>query len=152
MPQTTQHEGKGREAHNCLFTRRVHEFAFVFSNCRPGIAQLAMHSQSRVGERKPSLAGKGKSVDFVPSQVCYSIATSKLRIKGQNLSVVGSAVITVRPTETAKMSLYYALQTLKEQLPSVVIKGIPSTSRAVIHADDTVGLSYGRREILGPKP
>uniref|UniRef100_V5GVE1 DNA-directed RNA polymerase subunit n=1 Tax=Ixodes ricinus TaxID=34613 RepID=V5GVE1_IXORI len=69
--------------------------------------------------------------------VCYSIATSKLRIKGQNLSVVGSAVITVRPTETAKMSLYYALQTLKEQLPSVVIKGIPSTSRAVIHADDT---------------
>ncbi|CAN7998226.1 unnamed protein product, partial [Ixodes hexagonus] len=69
--------------------------------------------------------------------VCYSIATSKLRIKSQNISVVGSAVITVRPTETAKMSLYYALQTLKEQLPNVVIKGIPSTSRAVIHADDT---------------
>lgn len=71
--------------------------------------------------------------------VRYSIATSKVRVKAQNVRVVGAALVTVRPSESSKTSLYYAVQTLKEQLPHVVIRGIPTTSRAVIHADDSAG-------------
>lgn len=71
--------------------------------------------------------------------ICLSIATSKLRIKGQNIRAIGASLLTVRPSATSKTSLYQAVQNLMEQLPNVVIKGIPSSSRAVIHADDSLG-------------
>lgn len=71
--------------------------------------------------------------------ICLSIAMSKLRIKGQNIRAIGASLLTVRPSATSKISLYQAVQNLMEQLPNVVIKGIPSSSRAVIHADDSLG-------------
>uniref|UniRef100_A0A2R5LGD7 DNA-directed RNA polymerase subunit n=1 Tax=Ornithodoros turicata TaxID=34597 RepID=A0A2R5LGD7_9ACAR len=87
--------------------------------------------------------------------VRYSIATSKVRVKSQNIHVVGAALVTVRPSETSKTSLYYAVQTLKEQLPHVVVRGIPTTSRAVIHADAGLLTHYrllvegdGLREVM----
>ena len=47
-------------------------------------------------------------------------------------------------TNCNKMSLYFRarssrLQFLKERLPSVVIKGLPTVNRAVIHTDDSQG-------------
>ncbi|KAK0138597.1 DNA-directed RNA polymerase III subunit RPC1 [Merluccius polli] len=68
--------------------------------------------------------------------VRYSICMSKLRVKPGDIAVHGEAVVCVSPQENSKSSMYYVLQTLKEELPKVVVQGIPEVSRAVIHIDD----------------
>ncbi|XP_049812819.1 DNA-directed RNA polymerase III subunit RPC1 [Schistocerca nitens] len=68
----------------------------------------------------------------------YSICTSKLKLKPGLVTVVGDSIITVKPGKS-RSSLNYALQHLKENVPKIVIKGLPSVSRAVIHNDDSGG-------------
>ncbi|XP_064391551.1 DNA-directed RNA polymerase III subunit RPC1-like isoform X2 [Halichondria panicea] len=60
----------------------------------------------------------------------------KLKIKQKHVSIRSRAVMYVYPPESNKTSLYYSLQALKLQLPSVVVKGISSVSRAIIHVDE----------------
>ncbi|XP_010606158.1 DNA-directed RNA polymerase III subunit RPC1 isoform X3 [Fukomys damarensis] len=71
--------------------------------------------------------------------VRYSICTSKLRVKPGDVAVHGEAVVCVTPRESSKSSMYYVLQFLKEDLPKVVVQGIPEVSRAVIHIDEQSG-------------
>ncbi|CAH2321712.1 DNA-directed RNA polymerase III subunit RPC1 isoform X1 [Pelobates cultripes] len=71
--------------------------------------------------------------------VRYSICMSKLRVKPGDIAVHGEAVVCVTPRENNKSSMYYVLQTLKEELPKVVVQGIPEVSRAVIHIDEQSG-------------
>ena len=47
-------------------------------------------------------------------------------------------MITVKPSVSGKTSMYYQLQFIKDKLPTVVIKGLPSVNRAVIHIDDSI--------------
>ncbi|XP_070543488.1 DNA-directed RNA polymerase III subunit RPC1-like [Ptychodera flava] len=68
-----------------------------------------------------------------------SIIHSKLRIKPQDIDLHGDSLILVHPVESSKSSMYYVLQSLKESLPSVVIQGVPSVTRAVIHIDEQKG-------------
>ncbi|KAA8581469.1 hypothetical protein FQN60_003050 [Etheostoma spectabile] len=68
--------------------------------------------------------------------VRYSICMSKLRVKPGDIAVHGEAVVCVSPRENSKSSMYYVLQSLKEELPKVVVQGIPEVSRAVIHIDE----------------
>ena len=56
----------------------------------------------------------------------YALCTSKLKIKPNECTVVGQSIITVKPGVSAKTTLYYQLQFVKEKLSSVVIKGLPS--------------------------
>lgn len=51
--------------------------------------------------------------------VRYSICTSKLRVKPGDVAVHGEAVVCVSPRENNKSSMYYVLQSLKEELPKV---------------------------------
>merc|ERR1712150_306833 len=74
--------------------------------------------------------------------IMISILNSKLRIKPKDLRAHGDSIICVTPTESNKSSMYYVLQQLKSDLPKVVIKGIPSVNRAVIHADEKTGNTY----------
>ncbi|CAH1249658.1 POLR2A [Branchiostoma lanceolatum] len=69
----------------------------------------------------------------------YSICTSKLRIKPASIVVHGESILCVTPSETAQSTMYYNMQKLKENLPKVVIKGVDSVSRAVIHLDEKGG-------------
>ncbi|XP_053196870.1 DNA-directed RNA polymerase III subunit RPC1 [Scomber japonicus] len=71
--------------------------------------------------------------------VRYSICMSKLRVKPGDIAVHGEAVVCVSPRENNKSSMYYVLQSLKEELPKVVVQGIPEVSRAVIHIDEQSG-------------
>nr|XP_033798341.1 DNA-directed RNA polymerase III subunit RPC1 isoform X2 [Geotrypetes seraphini] len=71
--------------------------------------------------------------------VRYSICMSKLRVKPGDIAVHGEAVICVTPRENSKSSMYYVLQFLKEELPKIVVQGIPEVSRAVIHIDEQSG-------------
>ncbi|XP_075466476.1 DNA-directed RNA polymerase III subunit RPC1 isoform X3 [Ascaphus truei] len=68
--------------------------------------------------------------------VRYSICMSKLRVKPGDIAVHGEAVVCVTPRENSKSSMYYVLQTLKGELPKVVVQGIPEVTRAVIHIDE----------------
>uniref|UniRef100_A0A672PT33 DNA-directed RNA polymerase subunit n=1 Tax=Sinocyclocheilus grahami TaxID=75366 RepID=A0A672PT33_SINGR len=71
--------------------------------------------------------------------VRYSICTSKLRVKPGDIAVHGEAVVCVSPKENSKSSMYYVLQSLKQELPKVVVQGIPEVARAVIHIDEQSG-------------
>ncbi|XP_053306455.1 DNA-directed RNA polymerase III subunit RPC1 isoform X2 [Spea bombifrons] len=71
--------------------------------------------------------------------VRYSICMSKLRVKSGDIAVHGEAVVCVTPRENNKSSMYYVLQSLKQELPKVVVQGIPEVSRAVIHIDEQSG-------------
>ena len=66
-----------------------------------------------------------------------AICNSKLRIKSDNCKIIGESIIKVVPTVSGKTTLYYQLQLLRERLPSVVIKGLPTVNRAIIHMDET---------------
>lgn len=78
------------------------------------------------------------NVDSIRESLCKS----KLRVKPQDIQIHSSAVLSVRPRETSKSSLYYVLQMLKKELPSVMIKGIQNVTRAVIHIDEKKGETY----------
>ncbi|KAL5018248.1 hypothetical protein ScPMuIL_003970 [Solemya velum] len=71
-----------------------------------------------------------------------SICSSKFKIKHQNVHIHSEAVLTVHPVETSKSSMYYVLQQLKKELPKIMIKGIPTVARAVIHIDESHGDKY----------
>merc|ERR1712142_269176 len=66
----------------------------------------------------------------------YAICTSKLKIKPANCVLIGESLIKVKPNISAKTTLYYQLQYLREKLPDIVIKGLPTVSRAVMHLDE----------------
>ena len=55
------------------------------------------------------------------------------------MQIHGAAVLTIHPKESAKSSMYYILQFWKKELPYIMIKGIPSVTRAVIHIDESKG-------------
>lgn len=54
--------------------------------------------------------------------VRYSICMSKLRVKPGDIAVHGEAVVCVSPRENNKSSMYYVLQSLKEELPKVRVR------------------------------
>lgn len=56
--------------------------------------------------------------------VRYSICVSKLRVKPGDVAVHGEAVVCVTPRENSKSSMYYVLQSLKEELPKVKAKAV----------------------------
>ena len=70
----------------------------------------------------------------------YSLCTSKLKIQPKNCTVVTESMITVNPGVSGKTTMYYNLQFLKEKITSVVIKGLPTVNRAVVHMDDAGGI------------
>lgn len=68
-----------------------------------------------------------------------SICTSKLRLKPNNVMVVGRSVVLVRPDSVRHGNALNAeLQRLNNLVPKVVVAGLPNVSRAVIAVDDTV--------------
>ncbi|XP_013420118.1 DNA-directed RNA polymerase III subunit RPC1 isoform X2 [Lingula anatina] len=71
-----------------------------------------------------------------------SILTAKLKVKPQQIQLHGDAILCITPQETNKSSMYYVLQQLKADIPKVIIKGLKSVTRAVIHADEKKGECY----------
>ncbi|XP_050312133.1 DNA-directed RNA polymerase III subunit RPC1 [Anthonomus grandis grandis] len=71
----------------------------------------------------------------------YSICTtSKLKLKPADVRVESDTIITVHPNRsTHSRRLNFALSELKDQIPNVVVKGLPTVNRAVIARDDKRG-------------
>ncbi|XP_050732253.1 DNA-directed RNA polymerase III subunit RPC1-like [Eriocheir sinensis] len=79
----------------------------------------------------------------------YSICTSKLKVKEGDVGVVSDTIITIRPGSTKSSVMYHHLQYLKQHLLKVIIKGLPSVSRAVINQIESgVGGVKGKYELL----
>ncbi|CAB0005729.1 unnamed protein product [Nesidiocoris tenuis] len=70
----------------------------------------------------------------------FSICTSKLKIKPTQVIVQSPSVVTIRPPSNSKESIDFAMRSLKEALPSVVIMGVPNVNRAVIHEEIDKGV------------
>ncbi|CAG9763359.1 unnamed protein product [Ceutorhynchus assimilis] len=73
----------------------------------------------------------------------YSIVkTSKLKLKPADVLVESDTIITVHPNKSLhSRRLNFALSELKDQIPNVVVKGLPTVNRAVIAREDKAGKS-----------
>ena len=68
-----------------------------------------------------------------------SLCNSKIiKVKPSDCQIIGESILTVKPGVSGKTSMYYQLQYIKDKISSVVIKGLPSVNRAVIHIDDSI--------------
>lgn len=68
------------------------------------------------------------NIDFVFDFKRIFDVYGKFWLLMQDIQIHSSAVLSVRPRETSKSSLYYVLQMLKKELPSVMIKVHQATS------------------------
>ena len=68
-----------------------------------------------------------------------AICASKLKIKAANCVIAGASIIKIKPStgSTKNTSLYYQLQYLRDKLPEVVVKGLPTVSRAIMHLEES---------------
>ncbi|XP_008558065.1 DNA-directed RNA polymerase III subunit RPC1 [Microplitis demolitor] len=73
------------------------------------------------------------------NSIYYTLRTSKLKSLFKNVRVHSNSVITITPAANSKQSLSHSLSLLKEAVPKVVIKGMPSVSRAVIQKEEEKG-------------
>ncbi|CAI5448922.1 unnamed protein product [Caenorhabditis angaria] len=76
--------------------------------------------------------------------IASAIMTSKAcpLMKGVKIVSHGKTIMVVRPPATSKLSKTMTMQMLKYSLSNVVVKGISSVNRCVIHADEKKGDYY----------
>ncbi|KAI4470240.1 dna-directed rna polymerase [Holotrichia oblita] len=73
----------------------------------------------------------------------YSLCTSKLKLKPTDVKVQSETILTVHPNRAKNSTrLNFNMHELKDQIPNVVIKGLPSVNRAVIAREDKDGKPY----------
>jgi len=61
------------------------------------------------------------------------LKTRKIKLKSDNIRKKNIAKLHIDPYDTSRDKMYFAMQTLKKMLPSVIVKGIHSINRAVIN-------------------
>ena len=64
------------------------------------------------------------------------IATPKLKVKPKNIIKFDKKTLHILPVDSTRGNMYFSLQQLKNNLPSVIVTGIPSVVRAVISKDE----------------
>lgn len=74
------------------------------------------------------------NIDFVFDFKRIFDVYGKFWLLMQDIQIHSSAVLSVRPRETSKSSLYYVLQMLKKELPSVMIKVYQLQASDLFHA------------------
>lgn len=78
-------------------------------------------------------------VDSIRFSICNA---KKLKLKPQQVTALSNSEICIYPSESSKSSLHYTMQTLKTDLPDVLIKGHKNVNRAIIHVDEAKGDTY----------
>ncbi|KAI8816202.1 uncharacterized protein EV422DRAFT_546457 [Fimicolochytrium jonesii] len=86
----------------------------------------------------------------------WSIAVSKLKVAQENIRIESADCIRViLDSKATAAGAHQALQHLKRALPKVIIKGLPSVTRAVINDEEGKKMfnllveGYGLREVMG---
>ena len=79
-------------------------------------------------------------LEVTPETVADAIvAAPKLKVRYPDIKIHSDAMLSVSASGSNKVSVYYRLQALKKQLGYVIVRGLPSVSRAVIHKEDKTG-------------
>ncbi|KAK0182168.1 hypothetical protein PV327_000331 [Microctonus hyperodae] len=68
----------------------------------------------------------------------YSLCVSKLKLNPKYVNVRSDSILTINPNGQ-KYSLNHGLSILKEAVPDVIIKGLPTVARAIIQNIDSSG-------------
>mmetsp|Transcript_29477 Transcript_29477/g.44738 ORF Transcript_29477/g.44738 Transcript_29477/m.44738 type:complete len:274 (-) Transcript_29477:384-1205(-) len=61
------------------------------------------------------------------------LKTRKMKLKPQHIERKNASKLHVHPYDTSRDKMYFAMQTMKQMLPQVVVKGQTTISRAVIN-------------------
>ncbi|XP_072757329.1 DNA-directed RNA polymerase III subunit RPC1-like [Anoplolepis gracilipes] len=69
------------------------------------------------------------------NSICYILCTSKLKLTLKNVRAIGDSVIVIHPSKQKENS-NFPFRRLMEALPKIIVKGMPSVSRVVVH-DET---------------
>ncbi|DBB09251.1 hypothetical protein WJX82_001205 [Trebouxia sp. C0006] len=64
---------------------------------------------------------------------------SKLKLKTDNIRVSGGDSVEIHPAKAAGKSILITLQLLLQQVPQVIVQGIPAVDRAVVNKDEKTG-------------
>lgn len=83
------------------------------------------------------------------NSIRYSLCTSKLKLTPKQVVVQGDSLITIFPNKQKSNNLSYLLTQLMDNIPNVVVKGISTVSRAVIHSDDSTGKTFYKLFVEG---
>lgn len=60
------------------------------------------------------------------------LLTPKIKVKEKNIAIISNKKLHIEPFDTSRDRMYFALSTLKNMLPHVIVKGFPTVMRAVI--------------------
>lgn len=64
------------------------------------------------------------------------LSTTKLKVKERHINVISSTKLHIEPAQTDRDKIYFSMQVLKNQLPNVAVKGVPTVVRAVISRNE----------------
>ncbi|KAG5346572.1 RPC1 polymerase, partial [Acromyrmex charruanus] len=70
------------------------------------------------------------------NSVCYKLCTSKLKLTSKNVEKVTDSVIIIRPNRSKDKDSNFPFRQLTEAIPNVIIKGLPSINRVVVHNEN----------------
>lgn len=95
----------------------------------------------RPGQASVSVKLDMKRIEALQLEIsAYTVAesilkTPKLKIKQQHIRILDHEKLMVFPVESDRKKLHFALYNLRNMLPKVIVKGIPTVERAVINQD-----------------
>jgi len=61
------------------------------------------------------------------------LAVPRTKLKDQHVVVRSKSKLWVSPVDTSREQMFFSLQAVKNMLPNVLVRGIPTVSRAVIN-------------------
>ncbi|KAL6268377.1 hypothetical protein P5V15_001510 [Pogonomyrmex californicus] len=72
------------------------------------------------------------------NSVSYTLCTSKLKLTSKNLEIVGDSIIIIRPNRQ-KDNSNFPFRQLTEALPNIIVKGLSSINRVIVHNENLGG-------------
>ena len=127
------------------------------------LGEIAAYIEETIGERECYLEVKidmdaisALQLEISLSTICTAIAKApKLKISPQDIDVVSKDTIRVFVRSKESQKLFFSVQALKRSLPSIVVKGFSSVTRAVINEQEgntgsfeLLAEGYGLREVM----
>eukprot|EP00040_Diaphanoeca_grandis_P034786 m.217186 g.217186 ORF g.217186 m.217186 type:complete len:1466 (-) comp33232_c0_seq1:105-4502(-) len=90
-------------------------------------------------------------LEVTPRSIAASIVGSKLKVKPAQISMLGYDRIIVRPVAAPKSTLFFTQQTLREQLPTVIIKGDKEVTHVILNKEEVKGEQTKYKLLLSGK-
>ncbi|XP_011874550.1 PREDICTED: DNA-directed RNA polymerase III subunit RPC1 [Vollenhovia emeryi] len=72
------------------------------------------------------------------NSICYTLCTSKLKLTSKNIEVIDNSIIIIRPNRQ-KDGSNFPFRQLTEAIPNVVVKGLSTINRVVVHNENLDG-------------